>query len=358
MNTSSLQADRLSITNIDLDRQGKVLVNNPYLFQEINKANISSRLLSLVIMPTENCNFRCTYCYENFSIGRMKASIINGVKALLEKRCSELDCISIEWFGGEPLMAKDIIKDISQFVMSMTYLHPYLRYGGTMTTNAYLLDIKTALELSNLGIRKYQISLDGPKNIHDRSRLRADGSSTFDRIWSNLLAIRNSSLPIEITLRIHVAVDTCNFLDPLLEDIKREFLSDSRFSVFFKAIERLGGSNDESIQQFSRAEHDLVMNKLKDKLFGDNHKSLQNKDLPDNYICYASRPNSLIIRANGDIGKCTVALYDERNKIATLQPDGTMEVIPGRLAPWVRGLETLDPVTLACPLTALPLENK
>jgi uncharacterized protein len=359
MITTTLQTSKLfKDTNIDLDRQGRSLIKNHLVFQGISKVNTSNRLLSLIILPTENCNFRCTYCYEDFSIGRMKTGTINGIKALLEKRCSELDIINIDWFGGEPLMAKDIIKDISKFVMSMTYLHPYLRYGGTMTTNAYLLDIKTASELSDLGIREYQISLDGPKDIHDRTRLRADGSSTFDRIWSNLLAIHNSNLPVKILIRVHVSVENHALLNPLLDDIKKEFLSDSRFSIFFKAIERLGGANDENIQQFSHADRELVMNELKDRLFGKNFQTPQNKELPDNYICYASRPNSLIIRANGDIGKCTVALYDERNKIATLQPDGTMEVIPGRLAPWVRGLETLDPITLACPLTALPLETK
>jgi uncharacterized protein len=358
MNNSMLQNKQSeTLENISLDSQGKVLINELHKFQVLSRVLTSNRCLSLIIMPTENCNFRCTYCYEDFSVGRMKNTIINGVKSLIEKRCSELDMISIDWFGGEPLIAKDIVKEISQYVMSMTYLNSHLRYHGSMTTNAYLLDEKTALELSNVGVREYQISLDGPEKIHDQSRLRADGSSTFSRIWSNLLAIRNSVLPVQIVLRIHVSVDTYKFLDSLLEDIKREFLPDSRFSVFFKAVERLGGSNDDKIKQFSHVEHDFVMNFLKEKLFGADHQSPQNKDLPENYICYASRPNSLVIRANGDVGKCTVALYDERNKIATLQSDGTMKIIPGRLAPWVRGLETLDPVTLACPLTGLPFEN-
>jgi uncharacterized protein len=343
--------------NFNLDYQGKVLIRNPEKIQKLNRVLTSNRCLSLIIMPTENCNFRCTYCYEDFSIGRMKLETINGIKSLIEKRCSELDYINIGWFGGEPLMAKDIVLDISRFVMSMVYSHPNLRYDGSITTNAYLLDHELALALSSVGVSEYQISLDGPREIHNKSRLRADGANTFDKIWSNLLAIRDSSLPVKIILRIHVAVDTYSLLDPLLEDIKHEFLHDSRFSIFFKAIERLGSSNDGDIKQFSQSEHDIVMNSLKQKLFGEDCNLPQNAELPDNYICYASRPNSLIVRANGDIGKCTVALYDKRNKIGTLKSDGTMEVIPGRLAPWVRGLETLDPVTLACPLTALPFED-
>ncbi len=346
-----------AINNFGLDDRGKVTIEKPQDLPGMNRALTSNRLLSLIILPTENCNFRCTYCYEDFAVGRMKSSVLSGLKSFLDRRCPELDYINVEWFGGEPLMAKDVILDISHFLMARTYIFPNLQYSSGMTTNAYLLDLETASNLSNAGVRTYQISLDGPREVHDRSRLRADGASTFDRIWSNLLAIRDSSLPVNITLRLHVTADTWTLLDPLLEDIKREFLPDSRFSVFFKAIERLGGANDNNIKSLSHSEHDLVMTTLKSKLFGEHSNSPQNGDLPNDYICYASRPNSLIIRANGDVGKCTVALYDERNKIATLQPDGTLQVIPGRLAPWVRGLETLDPITLACPLTSLPLDQ-
>ncbi|MFM6530885.1 MAG: radical SAM domain-containing protein, partial [Dolichospermum sp.] len=125
----------------------------------------------------------------------------------------------------------------------------------------------------------YQISLDGPKEIHDQSRIRSDGKSTFERIWNNLLAIRDSSLPFSILLRLHFNPDTFNFFDPLLEDIKREFLPDSRFSILFKSIEHLGGSNDSSIKIFSETEKEAANKILQSKLFGDDLKSPQNNDV-------------------------------------------------------------------------------
>jgi uncharacterized protein len=227
-----------------------------------------------------------------------------------------------------------------------------------MTTNGYLLDINTASALANVGVTHYQISLDGPKEIHDQSRIRADGKGTFEQIWNNLLAIRDSSLPVAILLRLHFNPDTFNFLDPLLEDIKREFLPDSRFSILFKGIEHLGGPNDSSIKVFSETEKEAANKILQSKLFGDDLKSSQNGDTPADYVCYASRPNSLMIRANGKVGKCTVALTDERNDVGTLQPDGQLKLIPGRFAPWVRGIETLDFETLGCPLVSLPSSDE
>ncbi|ARV62835.1 radical SAM domain-containing protein [Nostocales cyanobacterium HT-58-2] len=321
-------------------------------------ATASNRNFHLIILPTEKCNFRCTYCYEDFSVGKMKKETILGIKALLDKRCADLDYLSISWFGGEPLTAKDIVLEISEYAMSLTQKYPKLTYKGDMTTNGYLLDYNTATALADVGMRSYQISLDGPREIHNKSRIRADGGNTYDRIWANLLTIRDSSIPASVLLRIHFTVDTLNLLDPLIEDIRKEFIHDSRFSVFFKAIEQLGGPNDASIKVFSEAEKEKALKSLQTKLFGDNLASLQNFSTSDNYVCYASRSNSLVIRSNGDVGKCTVILYDERNKIGSLQPDGTLKLIPGRLAPWLRGLETLDLATLGCPLVNLPSLNE
>jgi uncharacterized protein len=220
------------------------------------------------------------------------------------------------------------------------------------------LDLNTASVLANVGVTEYQISLDGPREIHDQSRIRADGKSTFERIWNNLLAIRDSSLPIYITLRLHFTAETFQLIDPLLEDIKREFLPDSRFSAFFKSIEHLGSPNDSAIKIFSETEKEEAIKNLEAKLFGENLQSPENVNVPDDYVCYASRPNSLVIRANGSVGKCTVALSDERNNIGTLRSDGRLDLIPGRFAPWVRGIQTLDPEVLGCPLVSLPTSDE
>ncbi len=343
----------LTDDSLTIDNTGKVSVRDTE-DAKLKKMGISNRYFQLIILPTEKCNFRCTYCYEDFVAGRMKKETILGIKALLERRCPDLSYLNISWFGGEPLTAKDIVLEISEYVMSLAYRYPQLRYLGSMTTNAYLLDYKTITALANVGVREYQISLDGPREIHDKSRIRADRGSTYDQIWANLLAIRDSSLPVSILLRIHFTVDTLELIDPLIEDIRREFLHDSRFFVVFRPIERLGSPKNASIKIFSDAEKEEAVKSLQTKLFGENLASPQNLCEPDNYVCYASRPNSLVIRSNGDVGKCTVALYDERNKIASLQPDGTLKLIPGRLAPWLRGIETLDLTTVGCPLVNLP----
>lgn len=78
----------------------------------------------------------------------------------------------------------------------------------------------------------------------------------------------------------------------------------------------------------------------------------------EGYICYAAKANAFVLRADGRIGKCTVALNDPRNDVGKLNLDGTIVWNDGRLDPWLRGLHSGDSETLACPLAEMqPLQN-
>lgn len=47
---------------------------------------LSSSNLELIILPTEHCNFRCLYCYEDFQVGRMKRPVVESIKKLISLR--------------------------------------------------------------------------------------------------------------------------------------------------------------------------------------------------------------------------------------------------------------------------------
>ena len=203
---------------------------------------LSHSILDLHILPTEKCNFRCTYCYEDFLIGKMNKSIINGIKNLIKKRMPELKQLRLSWFGGEPLAAIDVVDDISHFSKNLADEKGCL-YNFGMTTNGYLLDQARLNRVIHAGVTSFQISIDGPEHIHDKTRLRADGSGTFRKIWNNLLNMANSSYKFEVVLRVHVTPENYAFLPELIDKLKTNFRNDKRFSVFIKAIANLGGPN-------------------------------------------------------------------------------------------------------------------
>ena len=313
---------------------------------------ISNEFLELIILPTEQCNFRCTYCYEDFSIGKMKTPIVEGIKALMKNRVADLKILKISWFGGEPLAAKDIVMNIANHAMDLKKLYPNLQYQSGMTTNGYQLNIKLLTKLCELGINEYQISLDGSEKLHNTTRLRADGAGTFNKIWDNLISAKNSTLDFKITLRIHVTPDNLDSLPHLVSDINQNFKNDSRFNVFFKTIENLGGPHSNTFRVLHGKDKPNILSELYQQIDHSIHIEKVENRLP--YICYAAQANSFLIRANGRLGKCTVSLNDERNDIGEITSDGELILDNEKLNPWIRGVSTHHLMDLECPMVNFP----
>jgi uncharacterized protein len=139
--------------------------------------------------------------------------------------------------------------------------------------------------------------------------------------------------------------------------IAKDLLPTGCFAVDFHQIEKLGGANDDRISLASNIQHNIVRDlALKIKSNTPTHQVLVAEDI-ENYVCYASKANSLILRADGRLAKCTVALNDKRNDVGKLNLDGTIEVNNERFSPWIRGLFTGDADTLACPLHGMSAEE-
>jgi uncharacterized protein len=66
-------------------------------------------------------------------------------------------------------------------------------------------------------------------------------------------------------------------------------------------------------------------------------------------VCYACKSNAFLIRSDGRVGKCTVALNKDYNTVGVLGDDGSVRMNESRLRKWTDALYTLDPAVLACP---------
>jgi uncharacterized protein len=112
--------------------------------------------------------------------------------------------------------------------------------------------------LYELGVREFQISLDGDGEIHYKTRRFAQGGPIFDVIWKNLLDAKETSLHFNILLRIHFHPENLLFLGSLIEKINNNFSNDSRFKVLFKEISNFGGENGKNVKTLDRTtEEDL-----------------------------------------------------------------------------------------------------
>lgn len=326
--------------------------------------SLSNTRLELIILPTEQCNFRCTYCYEDFAIGGMSQTTINAVMSLIERRAPKLKILELSYFGGEPLLGMRAIKQISSKAISLSR-----EYGfdllSSATTNAYLLNGNNLNDLVGLGITTFQISLDGWQQVHDKTRRRKDGTGSFDKIWDNLISAKNTNLNFHFTLRIHLMPGNEESVIQLVRNVN-QFLDDDRFVMMFKKVGEWGGKDeahpevyvdnsaalDELLAQIDSLAQRRTLDSV-DELGGGSASSGERKlteqtqDMP--YVCYASMGNSLVIRANGRINKCTVALNSPRNDIGCINADGSLSIDSLKLGPWLGGLANIDVDYLGCP---------
>lgn len=314
---------------------------------------LSHQRLELHILPTEQCNFRCVYCYEDFLLPKMKRNIVDAIKKLIEKRMQQgLKLLNIAWFGGEPLAAKDIVFELCDFSKAAAMRYDCLFTSG-MTTNGYSLTPNTFERLIGGNVAGFQISLDGPELMHDQTRRRADGSGTFKRIWEHLNYMASTIHHFEVVLRLHVTPKNFKSMIELIEKIKIEFKCDPRFKIFLKAIANLGGPHADQFETFTGKTRQEAIMYIRNLIQGTVPEHfLQKRNL--GYICYAASPNSIVIRPDGSIAKCTVAFTDDRNRVGKINDDGTLTMDHEKIKPWLRGLKDLDYNVMGCPFSELP----
>jgi uncharacterized protein len=147
-------------------------------------------LAHLTLTLTEDCNLRCKYCPHTNAQpwtrphGNRSMSAATAIKAtrFFLERCAKTERPCISLYGGEPLLAKPIIRTI----LGEIRRHPRgPRIRTTVDTNGTLIDDEFATLVAAERLH-LQISLDGPPHIHDNYRLDKDGGPTYLRVLSGV----------------------------------------------------------------------------------------------------------------------------------------------------------------------------
>ncbi len=155
--------------------------------------------MTIIIKPTFNCNFRCSYCYLSndvktdchvMSIDLAKL-IIEQIKDFISKRPRK--SVTLLWHGGEPLLwGIDNFKQIFEYTDSFK---DTVLFRHSIQTNLSLIDDRYITLFKEYGVR-VGFSLDGIKSINDNQRKKADGSGTFDCIIDKVDKCRSAGLNV------------------------------------------------------------------------------------------------------------------------------------------------------------------
>ena len=273
----------------------------------------------------------------------MSDDTVESIAKYLVRRAPALSRLSISWFGGEPLLAMPVVRSLSRRAMSICD-EQGIQYHSAMTTNGYLLSNKILTELISLNVFDYQITLDGLAESHNKTRLSRMGKGTFERIWDNLVGMRSITSPLlKVTVRIHYSEESYEGIPPLLSALQKELGDDERFTFHLKTIENLGGPKASEIPKWTPGRRQEIHRQLSTLL--PRPKVLRIKD----YVCYAAKPNSIAIRSDGRIAKCTVDLHDPQNDLGKIDKDGYLQLDNQKLAHWLRGYLSGNDDELTCP---------
>ena len=153
---------------------------------------------ALCLHVAHTCNLNCEYCFASqgkYNGDRAVMSFEVGKQALdfLVAHSGSRTNLEVDFFGGEPLMNWDVVKQLVAYARSIEKdAHKNFRF--TLTTNGMLID-DDVIDFANREMSNVVLSLDGRKEIHDRCRVDYAGNGSWDRIvpkFQKLIAARGN----------------------------------------------------------------------------------------------------------------------------------------------------------------------
>ena len=140
---------------------------------------------ALCMHIAHTCNLNCSYCFASqgkyhgdrammsFEVGKQAFDFLianSGTRRNLE----------VDFFGGEPLMNFDVVKELVAYARSIEKDHGK-NFRFTLTTNGVLID-DDVIDFANKEMSNVVLSLDGRKEVHDRFRVDYNGKGSWEKI--------------------------------------------------------------------------------------------------------------------------------------------------------------------------------
>lgn len=169
----------------ELERQGKLFSEDKFRPDVDKLAKRSTVVKALCLHVAHTCNLDCEYCFASqgkYHGERALMSFEVGKRALdfLVENSGDRHNLEVDFFGGEPLMNWQVVKDLVAYARNIEKQHDKC-FRFTLTTNGMLVD-DDVIEFSNREMDNVVMSLDGRKEINDHFRKTAGGVGSFDII--------------------------------------------------------------------------------------------------------------------------------------------------------------------------------
>ena len=189
-------ADREDVTETDIEdcisdiealkSEGKLFAPDTFApMADTLKQKTSGVVKALCLHVAHTCNLNCSYCFASqgkYSGDRAIMSLEVGKRALdfLIENSQGRRNLEVDFFGGEPLMNWDMIKELVAYAR-VREKEEGKNFRFTLTTNGVLID-DDVIEFSNREMSNVVLSLDGRREVHDRFRVDYAGQGSWEKI--------------------------------------------------------------------------------------------------------------------------------------------------------------------------------
>mgnify|MGYP002855956756 CR=1 FL=1 len=266
----------------------------------------------LLILPTYSCNFSCWYCVQHHEELFMNEATIERIKNHIIRYTVEnhIKSLYISWFGGEPLLCFDRIRQITGFAQEYCNKHG-IEFSAGITTNGSLLNDNNIAEMRKLSFRSFQITIDGFSSYHNMTKKTPDIQNSFDVILNNIVKVVNCFPELDMTIRVNYTKDniTKDFvaeLDYYLFEIK------DKISIMFRKVWQVGENT---------LMHDNIISCI-EQLIKKGYRVRNEYDNLHVLCCSVEMKNYLSIFPNGKVDKCAnINIADARGHI---EDDGSI----------------------------------
>lgn len=319
----------------DLKKGGYLIEDNfnelEFLRFNMFKSRLDKDTLSLTIAPTSDCNFRCIYCYEKDAIKPcyMSNETEKKIVEYVKKNIKLIYNLTITWYGGEPLLAKETIIRLSKEFKKLC-IENDVNYDSNMISNGYLFKNDDDEFFKETNISAIQITLDGDEVTHNTRRPLVGGRPTYNQIIDNL---KNMIKPnCKITIRINVDRTNMNGIYSVIDDLEeKKMLKDLR--VYLGKVNNINDAyNDEtclSSSEFENLRYDFdsyLVNK------GLDVDAFINYPLLIGNVCCCDRINSYVINADGSLYKCWDEIGRDEKSLGNIKEIDLFEDMPVNLS--------------------------
>lgn len=286
--------------------------------------------LSLTLVPTLSCNKACRYCFQDEYRNQhvmseaIQRAILEYVEAKIAHGVKKITCT---WYGGEPLLAKDIVIKVSRGLREICSSSGAEMAPMNIVTNGVLLSRETSIALADVGISKAQISFDALIDRGNTTRGVINEDGTPSAILSNVL---DSKDHIDLSIRVNISKSNSDDASTIMSILEKYGL---RGKAYIARISDLEGEAGCKVDVFGRRTPDKDAREdddsLKRKKFAEFEERVLAGDpqaisvigkrlTPKTHFCSATTGSGIVVDPSGDVSRCWLSAGSKSESIGNI----------------------------------------